>query len=85
MKLKIKTKKGIFRIKVKNGEDLLYSLDKFLKSRRIDLADLEAFGFEFTLQEGNTAKRISEIILRTIQFGVREFAGSNSGNFSLQK
>jgi hypothetical protein len=61
---KVKNKK--YSLEVKNGEDFLISLDKFLKKNKIDRSEIKSFKVDFLKEESLITKRIISIIIRAI-------------------
>ncbi|MGC8651102.1 MAG: hypothetical protein ACP5RX_00495 [Minisyncoccia bacterium] len=50
-----------------NGEDLLVSLDKFLKKHRIELKDIHYLSLDTSQEKSVTSKRIAQVILKALK------------------
>ncbi|NCO25057.1 hypothetical protein GW901_00835 [Candidatus Parcubacteria bacterium] len=62
------TVKGrLYRIKSSDGEDLLISLDKFLKKNRIKSKDINRIFLDTSQEKSITSKRIAQAILKALK------------------
>jgi len=57
-----------YRIQVEKGEDLLKTLDKFLKKNRIKVASIKNWIVSFSHEKSITSQRISRSILYALKF-----------------
>ena len=65
--LRVKNKK--YQIRVRRGEDLLSSLDIFLKKRKIGLTDVQDVQLDFSSEKSITSRRVAQAILQAIKIG----------------
>jgi len=65
--LSFKVKGQLYTIESSYGEDLLVSLDKFLKKHRIDLKDLHCLSLDTSQEKSVTSKRIAQVILKALK------------------
>jgi hypothetical protein len=65
--LSLKVKGRLYNIQSKDGEDLLFSLDKFLKKHRIDLKDIHCLSLDTSQEKSVTSKRIAQVILKALK------------------
>jgi hypothetical protein len=56
-----------YQIKADNGEDLLISLDKFLKKNKIDQKDIRRVFLDTSQEKSITSKRIAQAILKALK------------------
>lgn len=70
--LLIETKTENFRLKLAPREDILLSLDKFLKENRINLTSFQSVIFDFNENDGETSRRISEAIRAALIFVLKK-------------
>jgi len=62
------TVKGrLYTIKSNDGEDLLVSLDKFLKKNRIKPKDINRIFLDTSQEKSITSKRIAQAILKALK------------------
>jgi len=62
------TVKGrLYRIKSNDGEDLLISLDKFLKKNKINQKNLRRVFLDTSQEKSITSKRIAQAILKALK------------------
>jgi len=62
------TVKGrLYRIESSDGEDLLVSLDKFLKKNKIKLKDIRRVFLDISQEKSITSKRIAQAILQALK------------------
>ncbi|HPC31053.1 MAG TPA: hypothetical protein PK119_01145 [Candidatus Paceibacterota bacterium] len=66
-KIILKVKGKYFEIIIQKGEDLLISLDKFLKKNKIDKSEIEDLKLDFSLEQSLISKRIVLTIVKTIK------------------
>jgi len=57
-----------YRIKVEKGEELLKTLDKFLKKNTIKTASIKDWKVDFFQEKSITSQRISQSILHALKF-----------------
>lgn len=57
-----------YRIQVEKGEDLLKTLDKFLKKNRIKVTSIKNWIVSFSEEKSITSQRISQSILHALKF-----------------
>jgi hypothetical protein len=55
------------QVKADNGEDLLISLDKFLKKNRIKSKDINRIFLDTSQEKSITSKRIAQAILKALK------------------
>jgi len=68
LKITIKTKKGVIHsFDLDRGEDLLSTLDKFLKMNRIDLRDLSNFSVDCGAHEDSISCRMAKSAIEAIK------------------
>lgn len=58
-----------YQVQAKRGEDLLVSLDNFLKKRRIRIVQLKQLQLDLSQEKSITSKRIAQVILQAIKIG----------------
>lgn len=61
-------KRQRYRIQVEKGEDLLKTLDKFLKKNRIKVTSIKNWIVSFSEEKSITSQRISQSILHALKF-----------------
>lgn len=64
---RVKNKK--YQIKAERGEDLLLSLDIFLKKHKISLIDIQDVQLDFSQEKSVTSRRVAKAILQAIKIG----------------
>jgi len=57
-----------YRIEVAKGEDLLKTLDKFIKKNKIKVASIKNWVVSFFQEKSITSQRISRSILHALKF-----------------
>jgi predicted DNA-binding protein with PD1-like motif len=61
-------KRPKYRIQVVKGEDLLKTLDKFLKKNKIKVASIKNWSISFFEEKSITSQRISRSIFHALKF-----------------
>lgn len=62
------TVKGrLYTIKSNDGENLLVSLDKFLKKHKIELQEIRHLKLDTSQEKSVTSKRIAQVILQALK------------------
>jgi hypothetical protein len=56
-----------YQVKADNGEDLLISLDKFLKKNKIKPKDIRRVFLDTSQEKSITSKRIAQAILKALK------------------
>jgi len=57
-----------YRIQAEKGEELLKTLDKFLKKNKIKIASIKKWYIDFFEEKSITSQRISQSILHALKF-----------------
>jgi len=57
-----------YRIQAEKSEELLKTLDKFLKKNRIKIANIKDWKVDFSKEKSITSQRISQSILYALKF-----------------
>jgi len=57
-----------YRIQAEKGEELLKTLDKFLKKNKIKIASIKNWYIDFFEEKSITSQRISQSILHALKF-----------------
>jgi len=63
-------KKGVYKSKKELSKEFLEFLDKFLKSVKIEITDIESFKLSQSIIIGFTAKRVGKAIVKALNFVV---------------
>jgi len=57
-----------YRIQAEKSEELLKTLDKFLKKNKIKITSIKSWHIDFFQEKSITSQRISQSILRALKF-----------------
>ena len=57
-----------YRIQAEKGEELIKTLDKFLKKNKIKIASIKKWYIDFFEEKSITSQRISQSILHALKF-----------------
>ena len=58
-----------YQVEAERGEDLLNSLDNFLKKRRINIVQLNHLKLDLSREKSVTSQRIAQVIVQAIKIG----------------
>lgn len=61
-------KKQRYRIQAEKGEELLTTLDKFLKKNKIKPTSIKSWSLDFFQEKSITSQRIAQSILHALKF-----------------
>lgn len=67
--LSFRAKNKKYKVRAERGEDLLLSLDIFLKKHRINLIDAKEMRLDFSQEKSITSRRVAQAILQAIKIG----------------